>query len=104
MSQIPTFTSELRINIKELSGGHYFLNIDAFSSVWDLKGKINTISQVAPERQRLIFSGRELDDDKTLRSYNVEEGRTVHMVKRPVNKRPKFAPLSQNNLKNHGIE
>ncbi|CAO3686218.1 unnamed protein product [Umbelopsis vinacea] len=49
-----------------------------------LKEHIQAVSQVDSQRQRLIFQGRVLKDEKNLQDYaNLDDGKVVHLVVRP---------------------
>lgn len=51
-------------------------------SVLGFKQKIAAIQEdCPPERQRLIYKGRILDDERTLSDYGVVPGATLHLVK-----------------------
>lgn len=52
------------------------------SSVAELKAKVEKISDVSPELQRLIFMGRVLSDDQSLAACKIEDGSTVHLFAR----------------------
>ena len=80
-----------------LPGKHMFLfklgvGFMIFGSVWFSKrGKLSlrvlAVKQALQEKEgiqvdqiRLIHSGKQLADDKTLESYNIVAGATIHMV------------------------
>ena len=46
----------------------------------DLKEKIGLLHDIAPVEQRLVFMEQELDDTKTISSYEIFCGATVHLV------------------------
>lgn len=35
---------------------------------------------IPPQQQRLIFGGKQMNDDKTAAQYNVEGGSVLHLV------------------------
>ena len=54
--------------------------VDPQSSVLELKNKLETETQVEVNRQRLIFSGRLLEDAKRLSDYSIQKGNTIYLV------------------------
>ncbi|EOD12298.1 hypothetical protein EMIHUDRAFT_257178 [Emiliania huxleyi CCMP1516] len=68
------------VKIKVSSNGQT-LSIDAApaDTVVALKEKIAEASSVPAAQQRLIYSGKVLQDSQSLESYHVEEGHMIHM-------------------------
>jgi ubiquitin-large subunit ribosomal protein L40e len=42
----------------------------------------NYSSGIAPEHQRLIFRGKQLEDNSTILDYNIEKDNVIHLVNR----------------------
>lgn len=47
-----------------------------------LKRLIEKKTSISPDAQRLIYGGKELQDDKTMLTYNIRNASTVHVVLR----------------------
>lgn len=56
------------------------LEVDPTDSVETLKRKVQDKEGVPPDLQRLIWSGRQLEDDLTLSDYNIQRESTLHLV------------------------
>lgn len=78
----------IRIAIKTVNNDLYNLTVDSGIRIEDLKERVQEATTVSASRQRLIYRGRVLLDENTVRDYNIEDGHTVHMVARPVNFQP----------------
>ncbi|KAL1935792.1 hypothetical protein VTP01DRAFT_4932 [Rhizomucor pusillus] len=83
----------IALNIKSLEQQTKPVRVSRDASVLDLKQAVQTAFQVESGRQRLIFQGRVLKDEKTLADYaNLDNGKVVHLVVRPAD-----APQNPNN-------
>eukprot|EP00808_Paulinella_micropora_P015084 g20982.t1 len=75
--------AENRIFIRLLTGRSIECWIDISETVSTLKDKIYDKEGVPPENQRIIFAGKELENDRTLESYNVRSEANLHLILRP---------------------
>ncbi|KXZ49957.1 hypothetical protein GPECTOR_18g115 [Gonium pectorale] len=57
-------------------------HVDLYSTVADLKALIRDITGVPSSQQRLIYCGKQLEDERDLRSYAMKANDTVHMIVR----------------------
>nr|GAT52727.1 cre-ned-8 protein [Mycena chlorophos] len=68
------------IKVKTLTGKEIELDIDSEDKITRIKEKVEEQSGVPPPQQRLIFSGRQLQDDKTAAEANIQPGAVLHLV------------------------
>lgn len=82
MSEATGSSSEdITITVKGPSELKLSITIAPSKTVLQLKEEIASKSEVAKERQRLIYSGKVLKDDDSISSYKISTGHTIHMVK-----------------------
>jgi len=68
--------------VKTLDGKTVTVDAEEEDTIEDIKNKIMEKEGVPVDQQRLIFGGKQLDSDKTLADYDVQEDSTFHMVLR----------------------
>jgi len=48
------------------------------------------------DHQRIVFSGKALQDDRTLEEYGIKAGTTLHLMKKPASAQPSAQSSSAN--------
>ena len=70
----------VQIFIKTLTGRKQAFNFEPENQVLAVKQALQEKEGIQVDQIRLIHSGKQLADDKTLESYNISAGATIHMV------------------------
>eukprot|EP01039_Chlorochromonas_danica_P005300 gene5300-5835_t len=70
----------MQIFIKTLTGRKQQFNFEAETTILAVKQTLQEKEGIQVDQIRLIYSGKQLSDEKTLQEQNVTAGGTIHMV------------------------
>ena len=70
------------IYVKTLTGKTITVKGHLTMLVEDLKEEIQNIEGIPPDQQRLIFAGKQLEDDRSLAMYGIADGSILHLILR----------------------
>ncbi|SCW04200.1 LAFE_0H08284g1_1 [Lachancea fermentati] len=70
----------MELKVKTLTGKEIPVTVDPEDRVYRIKEYLEEKEGIPPSQQRLIFQGKQIDDDKTVASANLSSGMQLHLV------------------------
>ena len=72
----------MQVFVKDLRGNTITFEFESSDTIADIKERIHYMQHIPPREQRLIYAGRQLQDDHTLADYNISRYSTLHLLLR----------------------
>jgi len=81
-TSLPLICDDFSIQIRSLTGKEIPIRVHDKMRVSELKELIEKEDQTPIHQQRLVYNGKQLDEEQTLDYYNITQGTVVHIILR----------------------
>ncbi|NWY34856.1 NEDD8 protein, partial [Pheucticus melanocephalus] len=66
--------------LQTLTGKEIEIDIEPTDKVERIKERVEEKEGIPPQQQRLIYSGKQMNDEKTAADYKIQGGSVLHLV------------------------
>lgn len=81
-ASLPLICDDFPIQIRSLTGKETLIKVHHKMRVSELKEMIEKQDQTPFDQQRLVYNGKQLEDERTLDYYNITQDTVVHIILR----------------------
>ncbi|XP_017776577.1 PREDICTED: NEDD8-like [Nicrophorus vespilloides] len=70
----------MMVKILTLTGDELEIDVEPTDTILTIKDKLEEREGIPVDQQRLIYQGKKMKDDQTVKNYKIQPGTTLHLV------------------------
>ena len=70
----------MKLHLALVSGRTFTVDVFPVHAIWYVKQRLERTAGFGADQQRIVFEGKELDNNRTLHHYNIREEKTLTLV------------------------